>query len=214
MKFNYFTAVLCVLVIVSCSKNEKTIYVSDAKADCTGVAPQKCLQIKEKQSDEWTYYYDAIEGFDYEEGYNYKIKVEVSKIDNPPADASSEKYTLVEIIEKVKAPRSLVKGSWKITKILDFDTFDREPFFTIAPETRNITGSTGCNRFFGTIYIEEQNIKITNIGATKMMCPNMDAENAFLKAINEVAGYTINNDILKLLSENKEVLMECTFLNE
>ena len=42
-----------------------------------------------------------IEGFDYVEGFTYKLKVKIVKISNPPADASSVKYVLVEVLSKV-----------------------------------------------------------------------------------------------------------------
>jgi len=41
---------------------EKTIYVGPALVDCQGVAPQKCLQVKENPADEYTLFYGQIEG--------------------------------------------------------------------------------------------------------------------------------------------------------
>ncbi len=48
-------------------------------------------------SDTWTKFYDPIEGFDFQPGYIYDLKVVVEQVDNPPADGSSLKYTLQEI---------------------------------------------------------------------------------------------------------------------
>ncbi|MBK5192246.1 MAG: DUF4377 domain-containing protein [Flavobacteriaceae bacterium] len=47
-------------------------------------------------SDNWFKFYNTIEGFDYQPGYIYDIKVVVEQVDNPPADGSSLKYTLQE----------------------------------------------------------------------------------------------------------------------
>lgn len=49
---------LCVLIQCkpmpnSSSGNEKTFIVASQTVDCTGVAPMKCLQVKEKESDSW-----------------------------------------------------------------------------------------------------------------------------------------------------------------
>jgi hypothetical protein len=82
--------------------NEKTFIVGPETADCTGVAPMKCLQVKEKQSESWTNFYSNIEGFTYEPGYEYILKVKTEKIVNPPADASSIKYTLIKQVSKTK----------------------------------------------------------------------------------------------------------------
>lgn len=82
--------------------NEKTLIVASQTADCTGVAPMKCLQVKEKESDSWENFYSNIEGFTYQPGFEYKLKIKTEKIENPPADKSSIKYILVKEISKVK----------------------------------------------------------------------------------------------------------------
>lgn len=82
--------------------NEKTFIVGPETADCTGVAPMKCLQVKETPSSNWTNFYSNIEGFTYEPGYEYVLKVKTEKIENPPADGSSIKYILVKQVSKTK----------------------------------------------------------------------------------------------------------------
>lgn len=88
-------------LLLSC-KETKTVYIASYQIDCNGVAPQMCMLYKENPDDEWTYFYDTIEGFEYEEGYEYTLEVAISKIDEPPADASSLKYALVNILSKEK----------------------------------------------------------------------------------------------------------------
>ncbi|MDR2585573.1 MAG: DUF4377 domain-containing protein [Prevotellaceae bacterium] len=44
----------------------------------------------------------GIKGFTYEEGFEYRLKILVSKIINPPADGYLVKYTLLEVLSKVK----------------------------------------------------------------------------------------------------------------
>src|SRR5690606_35843950 len=109
----------------------KIILVASTKANCTGVAPQKCLQIKEIGQTDWSFLYQAIEGFDYVEGFYYKLKVEVSEVENPEADASSLHYKLIEIIEKSKTPFNLDQGSWMVTRLKDKDSFGRNPMIKI-----------------------------------------------------------------------------------
>ncbi len=84
---------------LSC-KETKTIIVANHLVDCEGVAPQKCMLIKESLSEEWTYFYDTIEGFDYEEGFIYELEVAVNQIENPAADGSSLQYSLLKILSK------------------------------------------------------------------------------------------------------------------
>ena len=76
------------------------MFVGAELADCEGEAPMKCMRVRESQDAEWTYFYDQIEGFTHESGTHYELKVEVTKVDDPPQDGSSLRYKLVEIVSK------------------------------------------------------------------------------------------------------------------
>ncbi len=94
-------AFLAILFFVGCSSsNTSTFYIAPYKAHCVGVGPMKCLKIKKAINEEWQLFYNNINGFNFEEGNQYIIKVTKETIKNPPADGSSIKYNLVEIIEK------------------------------------------------------------------------------------------------------------------
>lgn len=80
----------------------KTLFVHEQLADCEAEGPRKCLQVRESESDEWTLFYSNIEGFDYEEGTRYELRVRVEKVDDPPADGSSLRYVLLEVVSEEK----------------------------------------------------------------------------------------------------------------
>jgi len=80
--------------------HKKTIFVGPELADCVGVGPQKCMLIRDSHESDWEYFYDNIHGFVHEAGHDYHIEVLITDVENPPADASSKKYELVEIISK------------------------------------------------------------------------------------------------------------------
>lgn len=83
------------------TENEtKTLFIDSQLVDCVGVGPQMCMQVRENEDDEWELFYDEIEGFTFEEGYLYEVLVEVVYVENPPADASSIEYILIEIVSK------------------------------------------------------------------------------------------------------------------
>jgi hypothetical protein len=59
------------------------------------------LRIKEDNESYWINIpLDAIEDFNYEVGYEYKLKVLKTHLANPPADGLDVKYKLIEIILK------------------------------------------------------------------------------------------------------------------
>lgn len=80
----------------------KVILVGPILVDCVGVGPQKCMIFKENNSTKWHMFYDQIEGFNFEEGISSKLEVKVSDVSDVPADASSLKYSLLEILDKTE----------------------------------------------------------------------------------------------------------------
>jgi hypothetical protein len=58
------------------------------------------MQVRESESEEWTYFYAPIEGFEHQEGFRYELRVEVTNVADPPADSSSLRYRLVEVVKK------------------------------------------------------------------------------------------------------------------
>ncbi|MFC3158151.1 protein of unknown function [Chryseobacterium arachidis] len=104
-----FFSAMIIFVLSQCTAsantsngNEKTFIVGPETADCNGVVPMKCLQVKETPAGNWTNFYSNIEGFTYEPGFEYVLKVKTEKIENPPADGSSIKYTLIKQVSKIK----------------------------------------------------------------------------------------------------------------
>lgn len=99
-----FVLSLFLSIFTSCNDedilNTKTFIVASEQKKCTGVAEQLCYLIKEKETDNWEYFYNTIDGFTYKKGFEYIIKVEITSVKNPPADGSSLTYKLVKIISK------------------------------------------------------------------------------------------------------------------
>lgn len=98
------------MLFFSCRQTETTIIpngtnfrINNYTEDCVGEFQQKCLLVQEESligTGNWEYFYSEIEGFDYEEGYIYNLKVNKTAIVNPPMGGSSIKYELVELLSK------------------------------------------------------------------------------------------------------------------
>ena len=81
---------------------EKTLTVASKKVKCEGVSTQQCFLIKENNQQNWEYFYDPINDFNYEEGFEYVVLVLQEEVENPPQDASSIKLSLIKVISKIK----------------------------------------------------------------------------------------------------------------
>ena len=76
------------------------MWIGPELVECEGVAPMMCLQVAYSEGAEYELFYDQIAGFEPAEGTAYVIDVQITEVENPPADASSLEYTLVEIVEE------------------------------------------------------------------------------------------------------------------
>lgn len=200
------------LLFLTCSSNtevqSKTLFVADHLEDCVGVGPQTCMLVRESPEDSWTYFYDKIEGFNYEEGYIYELRVEESTVRNPAADASSIKYTLKEIVSKVStADVSELFKKWKVIKIKELDTTDASPTMIFQEEDNRVSGFAGCNNYFSTYSVHNNALSFDKTGSTRKLCKDMSVENAFLKTLGSVVKYEVVKKELHLFDINNEMIM-------
>lgn len=81
---------------------ERIVLVDGAKADCVGVAPQQCLRVRTEPGAPWELYYGEIEGFAWQEGVEYVLRVREYTVANPPADGSGRRWVLEEVLDRSK----------------------------------------------------------------------------------------------------------------
>jgi heat shock protein HslJ len=69
-------------------------------------------------------------------------------------------------------------------------------------EDGNVTGSSGCNRYFGAYVVNGDSIQIGPLATTRAFCPEpagiMDQEAEFLTALQSAATFSIRDDMLDL----------------
>lgn len=83
-------------------ENEPTLIIASTKKYYVGYGPHMCLLLKKENQQNWTYFYSPIINFIYEEGSEYEVLISEKEILNPPKDASSIEYKLIEIVSKTK----------------------------------------------------------------------------------------------------------------
>jgi comEA protein len=71
------------------------------------------MLIKDDETNEERFLYSNIEGFKYEEGFKYKLEIEISKLKKPIIDGSSMKYKLIKVIYKNKVDTSSTLNNQK-----------------------------------------------------------------------------------------------------
>ena len=92
----------------------REVTVGPTLAKCYGVGEQTCMVV------DGFLFYDGIEGFDYEAGYDYRLRI--GKYDpwggeEPPQDAGQYSYRLLEQLEKTPAESTPVTLSLGPTRV-------------------------------------------------------------------------------------------------
>jgi hypothetical protein len=82
----------------------RTIQVAPALVPCAVGSAANCLEIRESDTDPWEILLDPIEGFAYEPGFLWVIRVNVFRIENPPMGGSDELYRFKDLVSKTPAP--------------------------------------------------------------------------------------------------------------
>ncbi len=113
MKKNLLILSIISILGISCSdENFETtnMRVNHFQQTAIGV-DQRLVNLIQEGNDigfnDWSYFYDNIEGFDYELGYIYDLSVRKETVSNPPADGSSIKYILNRIISKERVANNI-----------------------------------------------------------------------------------------------------------
>jgi heat shock protein HslJ len=207
---------LALTLVLTVFAQKKVFYINSQYKECTGVGPMKCLQYKESPTADWNLMYQGIEGFDYEPGYLYTIRVKQKKVKSPPADGSSIRYQLKKVISKEKdtnMEESMMRspeGKWLITSMVingkltdvsakayefEFKTAGKQVFTKI------------CNNMSGGYTMEGNTIKFGPMRSTKMLCPETDYESAFSQAIMQVDTVEYERNRMHLKKGNETLLI-------
>jgi len=198
----------------STAVRETTFYVGAELVDCVGVAPMKCMLVKENPDDEYQFFYSQIEGFTFEPSYTYELRVRIEPVANAPADASSLKYTLLEVASKtpVEEGATLEGPTWQLTAVMDESgALNDTPAGVEATalfEAGWVGGSSGCNRYNASYTLDGDSLTIMPCPMTMMACPEpqMTVERQFMTALSATTAYQINGNQLILLNADSQTV--------
>ena len=134
---------------------EVTFHVNSYRVPCVGMGPMSCLQVKrgEEATGDWQNFYTPIHGFDYQPGYLYRIRVRETALppEQVPADASSIRYDLVEVVERSRDTRFDIHDIWALRKPETSEAGDSRPYIEFNVTEQRYLGDTGCASFTGDI---------------------------------------------------------------
>ncbi|MBB6612434.1 META domain-containing protein [Pontibacter sp. Tf4] len=81
----------------------------------------------------------------------------------------------------------------------------REAYIRLQETENDLKGNTGCNTIFGKYELSGKSVRFRNIGATRMMCPDMEQETKFLQMLERVDSFEVAGEILTLFAGSEAV---------
>jgi heat shock protein HslJ len=196
-----------------------TYWVNSLEVPCQGVAPASFLQVQRDsfRPGEWKNFYTDIGGVEFEAGFIYKMLVQEERIppEQVPADCSSIRYTLIEVIEKNPDQRLRLNDIWVLESIrktaIDSILIEqglKRPYLEIHLAEKRILCNDGCNEISADLRMAgEEKLSIDNLLTTKMACGDMILSGDFIRALAKVRAYRLEGLRLVLFdTEELELL--------
>lgn len=202
MRLTPFLYILCLGLFLSCGSKKKASNneeieiwtLADRTQECIGEGTMQCLLYKREGESTWQIQYDGVEGFNFEAGNHYRIRVRKEQVENPPADGSSIVYHLVEILEErpSRPIEGVINDTWGVVELNGETVFPGKQEMTIELNTRTnmVNAFAGCNRMGGTLNVldgDSRSVRIANVFATEMFCEGkMELERQFQKTVEKI----------------------------
>lgn len=196
----------------ACSTTKtETMWISGIKSECdAGSGKKKCLNVHkgENLSDEkWEYFYNSIEGFEFEEGLMKKVEVDVKQREeqNTPSDASTIEYALIKVLESKTDPRFALNNEWVLATInkSKINKMILLPTLKIDVKTMQVSGNGGCNVYSSKINeLTTETIDLEDGAVSAMNCFNKNMEAEYHKALAQIKTYEVKDDQLTFFDED------------
>ncbi len=87
--------------------------------------------------------------------------------------------------------------------------FARElPTLQFDFQAKSIFGTGGCNRYNGRFILINNDFRPSNIASTRMFCMEPNAENEYLKLLQQNSFLSIKEGVLRMTNDKKEIILE------
>lgn len=110
-------------------------------------------------------------------------------------------------------PKPILNTTFENTKWILFSlngkefTSENQTYIVFNTIDSKVTGTAACNNFFGTFNKKGSSLTFEPLGFTRIACPELEKETAFMKAIKNTASYKITGNKLSLSDINGNIIL-------
>ncbi len=214
----------------SLEQSELILYIAPELVECGGAEAKLCMMVKEKKEEEYRPFYDQIDNFAYyTEGFEYKVRLSISPVENPSADEARMIYRVVEVISKTAvsipetAPLTFEDKMWQLDNYradgqLIAATTSGSYTFTPATEKypAQIDGFTGCNNISVTYTMDGQKLTFGMGISTQKACGELmdKQETGINTAMRSIISYDMDGERLLMMDSSGTVLLQFSVIEE
>jgi heat shock protein HslJ len=104
-------------------------------------------------------------------------------------------------------------GTWTFERVRDRPVVDRSPAHVVFDAEGGVAGSASCNRMTGSYTVEGGTLTLSPLAVTRRMCVAealMEQEARVLEALEEVAGWRIEQGLLVLTDADGQPLFRAS----
>ena len=96
---------LSLSLTIGCDWGEHTeiLTIGPYRTTCFGPFEQECYLEYNEEEQKWHFFYESIQGFDFEPGYIYRLKVRLEERPEGIQDVGKYEYHLIEVLSKEEA---------------------------------------------------------------------------------------------------------------
>jgi heat shock protein HslJ len=120
----------------------------------------------------------------------------------PPAPPTAATEPQKAASESSEVTHELVGTRWALVRLggqsVNIPEGAQEPFLTLQSADSRAVGYGGCNRFTGGYELSGQDLRFKHMASTRMACPDMQTESAFMKTLEATARWQISGSQLDL----------------
>ena len=86
-------------------------------------------------------------------------------------------------------------------------TKGERPILEIDTKAHRFLVSSGCNSITGRVLFGKDALRFTDVASTRMACPGLEAETAFVTTLQKAVSYTVKDQKLYLFGVDGEILL-------
>jgi len=154
-----------------------------------------------------------------EPGKALKVSLRGRYLERPAMEGNTNEVMLiVDIFQGISDSQDcqpsvhaeLINTYWKLVEI-NGTAFrpsqgSRDTHLILSTDESRVHGFAGCNNFFGTYQNNGEHLSFSPLGSTRMACPDgMEAEQAFLKALDQVDRAVVSGMFLEVFYLNQKL---------